>query len=964
MGSDFVIQHDDAMACRRKTCCRSFEGMQNNATRCRRSVTPKVLDSVVWGQPRSGATPGTAPENANPEEVAQERSPSDAHVELFQGSVMRLRTWGGAAAPLPPGDGVLHFQRRRKVASDERHGQRSGMWHRAGLLLSVLLSFLLGNSTVWAQSGQTVEFLYPQGGQAGTTVEVMVEGHFLQHPEEVLFYQPGIRCTKLEPMNGRLNLQNGQLTGDEPGASARLTFEIAKDARPGEYQLRLRTRDNLSEMVTFWVTPFPIIMEEHAWADSDRARNDAPEVAQEIPLNSTVAGYLPGQLPQDHDWYSVECRKGQRLSVEVVATRLGTLHYGGLNDPAVKVFDAEGRELGRNDDNALHTQDPVLTVVIPRDGRYLIDMHQQMDYEAGRLRHYLMHVGTFSRPLVAFPLGGQAGTTLPVKLHGDVTGDLTATISLSAKVGPFEAACVDIFSPEEPHSPWPNRLHVARFGDVFEASKVTSARNPQVLNGALPIAINGKIESEGEVDWYRFTAKKGERYRVFGYGKTLDSELDPRIWIRPAPGNPSKRSYDEDDSRWEPHDLVGHHYRQQLKLRLDPVFMFEPDTDGDWLIGIGDTRRESGPRHVYRIEFQPHVDSAFVHFPAYPSLMPIVRDRIVLFPGQSYSRPVSVQPGFGSRYDKPLRLRATSLPPGVSLECQPFKQSDGIIPVLFHADANASIGASLIDLVVEPVDPADRGNFRGGFVQKNPATERRGGYSMYFNQTRQMALAVVEGSKFDLELERPSVPLVRNGELSVKVKVRRHDGFDGAVYCEMDWLPPGVNKQPPLIIPAGKTEASYKLRASSSATPGEYPISMTGRENDGGNVRTAAGLHYVCSPMVPLNVGEPYVTINLVRAAIERGTIGEITGEVSHHKPYAGEATLTLGRLPFGVKQVEPFPAVKVGDKDVVFRVEVTKDCLVGQYRDIFCEATVSVGGQDISQQSGNGLLRVDVERQ
>jgi hypothetical protein len=234
-----------------------------------------------------------------------------------------------------------------------------------------------------------LEFIHPQGGQVGTTVEVMIEGAFLQHPEEVLFYQPGIRCTKFETMDTVLSIDNGQRREAEAGRAAKLTLEISKDGQPSEYQLRIRTRDGLSELVTFWVTSLPIVREEHAWIDTDGARNDSVEFAQQLPRSCTVVGYIPGRLPQDHDWYSVDCRKGERLSVEVVAARLGTLHYGAMNDPAVRIFDSAGSELGRNDDNALHTQDPMLTVMIPKDGRYLIDMHQQMDHEAGRLRHYL-----------------------------------------------------------------------------------------------------------------------------------------------------------------------------------------------------------------------------------------------------------------------------------------------------------------------------------------------------------------------------------------------------------------------------------------------------------------------------------------------------------------------------------------------------------------------------------------------
>ena len=585
-----------------------------------------------------------------------------------------------------------------------------------------------------------------------------------------------------------------------------------------------------------------------------------------------------------------------------------------------------------------------------------------MDYEAGRLRHYLLHIGSFDRPLVVYPQGGQADTRQEFAMLGGAIGTQLTELPLPAVPGPFERAYLSVARKSAP--PTPNRIHLATFPNVYEHDETSSVDQPQVIDQPLPLAINGRITEPGQVDWYRIKATQGQRYRVRSYSSTLDSELDARIWLRPAAGNPSKQHYDEDDSLWEPHDLIAHHYRHQTKERLDPIFMFEPETDGDWLLGVGDTRREGGPHHVYRIEFQPHVDSAFVHFDAYPSQPKIVRDRIVLYPGHSYSRPVSIMPGFGSKYDKPLKLRAVNLPDGVTIEAAPFKQSDGIIPVLFHADAGAEPTAEIVDLIVEPVDMDDRAGFRGGFVQVNQATNRRGDYAMYFNRTRKLAVAVCQGPNFDLEIEPPKVPLVRNGEMALQVNVDRHEGFEGAVYCQMDWLPQGVNQQPPLIIPAGETSGIYSLSAGSGANTGEYNLSITGREDEGGHVRSGAGFHYVCSPFVRLSVGDPYLTIKLARAAIERQKVGTIEAELQQHKPFDGEAALTLGRLPFGVKQLPPYPLVRSSDTSVSFQVEVTADCLVGQYKEIYCEVAITDGGQTIRQQTGSGVLRVDAERE
>ena len=96
--------------------------------------------------------------------------------------------------------------------------------------------------------------------------------------------------------------------------------------------------------------------------------------------------------------YSVDARQGQRLSVEVEAARLGTLHYGGQNDLAVRIFDASGKELGRNDDSALYVQDPVLSIwLAPATGTYYVEIRQQ--FSSGYRRPGIERISAASRGL-------------------------------------------------------------------------------------------------------------------------------------------------------------------------------------------------------------------------------------------------------------------------------------------------------------------------------------------------------------------------------------------------------------------------------------------------------------------------------------------------------------------------------------------------------------------------------------
>ena len=493
---------------------------------------------------------------------------------------------------------------------------------RVFLLTFMTFGFLILQESK-GQNGYLLERIQPQVGQQGTTVTVHAIGNSLINPEQVLFYQPGIKCTGIVPAKHFPSDRDGKPQAVPANTAYDLTFEIEKNAAIGEYQLRIRTEDGLSELVTFWVTPFPVVAEKHAYVDlvskDGRLRNDQPEFAQAIELNTTVYGYVANYATQDHDWYSVSCKKGQRLSVEVIASQLGFLHYGGMNDPSISIHDEDGKRLARNDDNAFHGQDPVVSLTVPHDGTYYIQMKQQMDYE-NRLRHYLLHVGTFARPTLTFPLGGKTGTRTKFRFLGDGKGTFQRNINLPKQVSDFEGSYLNLYtkSPSEPVAASPNTIHLSPFENIREQDEKSTFDSPQSISQSLPFNIDGWIESEGEVDWYRFRARKGVRYRVRTYGTTLDSELDPKVWIKPAPNNPSKREWDVDDTLWDAHDWIGHPYRWQVKDRLDPIFLFEPDHTGDWLIGITDTRREFSSHHIYRIEFQPHQESAFVHFPAYP----------------------------------------------------------------------------------------------------------------------------------------------------------------------------------------------------------------------------------------------------------------------------------------------------------------------------------------------------------
>ena len=825
------------------------------------------------------------------------------------------------------------------------------------------LGLILGMSSIHAEyPAYMVDTILPQVGQRGTTATVWIKGNRLQTAEEVLFYKPGIRCVAIRPLDTVPHVHEGTPTKAEEGTAIELDFEISPDAGLGEYYLRVRTKEKLSEMLSFWVTPFKVVHEEVDRKDSDKHRNDTPETAQRIELNTTVSGYYrSNEYANDIDLYRIHLEKGQRVTAQVLNARLGTHHYGGLTDMYVEVKSPSGKRVARNARTDLFGHDPFVSFHAPETGDHFILVRQQMDVEASNL-HYALHVADFPRPVLSFPLGGQSGVETTVNVLYADGSNSTFTRTLPPSPGEFEANLVDINTliPYNSPIPAPTKFKLADFPDVYEAAGHNSPDNPQPVGTPLPVALNGVITNEGEKDWYKFAAKKGERYRIRTYSRTMGSPLDPIIWVRPAKGNPSKKEYEQDDSIWDGHDWEGHHYRHQVKDRLDPIFMFEPDQDGEYLLGLGDVRREHGDNYVYRIEIQPHHDSVFTYFPPYGTQSEIARDVVNVHKGTTFAHPIAMQNGFGSKYTGKIRLEARGLPDFMEFNAPDFTANQSTIIGTFSATKDAPLGTHLIDLIPHAVEEGVQ--LKGSFAQTHGVNDQRGGFAPMFYKTRKLAIGILKEAPYDVRIEQPRIGLAKGAELGLKVTVNRKAGFEGAIYLEMDWVPTGVTKQPPLIIPEGETTGYYTISATNSAQPGKYGVTITAREYEGGNPRSGIGYHYIASPFVEIEVMEPYLSIELIRTALERGKTGSLVGKIKHFRPFQGKATATLLRLPHGV-ELASAPTILPGAETVTFPIKVAPDTITGQYKQIACDIAILDSGQEIHQQTGDGIIRIDQQR-
>ena len=162
---------------------------------------------------------------------------------------------------------------------------------------------------------------------------------------------------------------------------------------------------------TLWIAPrgpnglhgWPVAL---ALSDLDEVMeqepNNEPAKANRLTVPCGITARFLEKADIDHFVFSA--KKGQRLSAEVEGIRLGRTTF----DPRLAVLDTNGVILADVDDSWLALQDPFVSILVPHDGTYLIQLREST-YGGNDNCHYRLHLGGFPRPTAVYPLGGKAG---------------------------------------------------------------------------------------------------------------------------------------------------------------------------------------------------------------------------------------------------------------------------------------------------------------------------------------------------------------------------------------------------------------------------------------------------------------------------------------------------------------------------------------------------------------------------
>jgi hypothetical protein len=456
-------------------------------------------------------------------------------------------------------------------------------WKRSLPILLALALFLAASPSVHSQARPYIGFVYPAGGQQGTTFQVKLGGQDLDSAVEVLVTGTGISPKIIEcyrPLGPQeVQLLNEQLRKlksarsrprDETAramiariekrireycnrpqsrALASLVFielALAGDATPGPRELRVRTLRGLSNPMVFHVgqvpefirppmltSPYQVLGREET-ALRKRAET---EIEARVTAPCTVNGQVAsGEVNR----YRYPAQKGQKLVITTQARQL--IPYladavPGWFQPVLAIHDANGKELAYQDDYRFNP-DPTILFEVPHDGEYVLSIRDSI-YRGREDFVYRVTIGEMPFVTGIFPLGGQVGEPVKIEIEGwNLDGATWTPPAGEAGIHPFTVSKAGFIS-----NPLPFALDTLPEG--FDEEPNNSPEHAQKV--ALPIIINGRIDTMNDRDVFEFEGRAGDIVVAEVQARRLDSPLDSVIKLTDAAGKLLALSDDVED---------------------------------------------------------------------------------------------------------------------------------------------------------------------------------------------------------------------------------------------------------------------------------------------------------------------------------------------------------------------------------------------------------------------------------
>ena len=485
-------------------------------------------------------------------------------------------------------------------------------------------------------------YVYPAGGQRGTSIEVRLGGQFLGGANKVYVSGRGVEAKVVQyvrPLTGaeaqklrdemqQLNQKRAASFKPASAGSPKVVFSeadekrvaeirqkledvvrrpsipaiaeivilqvtIAPDAALGPRQLRLEAAAGLTNPNAFTVGELPEFSRRPARvAPAYNAVNGATPVNRlvprrpEPPTEITLPAVLNGQMmPGTSDQYRFQAKKGQHVVIAASAREL--IPYvsdavPGWFQAALTLRDAQGKELASADHFLFHP-DPLLDYEIPADGEYIAEIHDSI-YRGREDFVYRISIGELPVITSVFPLGAKAGARTTIETHG--WNLPSARIKES-----FRGKSKGVYPVSVRKDGWTSNDVPFALDDLPETvAKQGISRREKAQRVKLPLVVNGRIAQPGESQFFRFDGRAGDEIVAEVSARRLGSPLDSVLRLTDARGQQLAFNDDFEDKGA---GLITH--------QADSLISFKLPAKGTYYLQLSDAQRKGGPEYGYRL---------------------------------------------------------------------------------------------------------------------------------------------------------------------------------------------------------------------------------------------------------------------------------------------------------------------------------------------------------------------------
>lgn len=516
---------------------------------------------------------------------------------------------------------------------------------------------------------------------------------------------------------------------------ANLELEVAADCPLGIYGLRLATEDGLSDLQLFAVDDLVL-------------RTNLEAVQREFPV-AVSRQFRNAEV----DRFPIEVAAQQKLSFDVIASRLGT-----DADPLITIYDAMGRRIFERDNDPGLFFDCCFEYAFEKTGVYTVEVRDSR-FQGSPHWHYVLRMGNFPAACVALPSAVQPGAENLLRFPQLAGVSSTFAVPADQPLGSFFHAWR---RPGDTASGWVQLLNTQQPSvlEVEPNGEVGSSTAAQ----ATPVFLHGNFEQPGDKDFFGLELKKGDRLAIRVETKGISSAADVELSVV----DPTGRELQRVDDLQLPGGAL-----EEASLT------FSTDRDGQYCVVVREVTGASGPEYAYRVEVQR----------AQPRIAIVAELSAFAVPQGSYqSLPLTVT---RTDYNGPIQLTLVDAPPGISLEPAMIPEGSNSITCRLAAAANATAGISSFGINAQ----AQAGEtLIAARVTAQPLVDRQLisvdliKHALRDNQRylppsvkERLALQITPAIPFGVEPAQPTVVLPRYLQSALQIQTTRQAGFEAPI---------------------------------------------------------------------------------------------------------------------------------------------------------------------------------------